>query len=252
MSDHKKVKASKRVSYVYMYGKHALTEALLEKPDAIEKVFLKDRDTELVALLNKHHIPVQPLGSSVERNLRDDAVHQGVVALIDTKKIVLSERAFFETLDPTEHKALLLLDELNDPHNVGAVIRSAAAFGISGVLLPEHDQVQITGTVIKTSVGMAFRVPLVSIGNVNNTLRALKEKGYWIYGLTMDGEPLPQTRFDAPSVFVLGNEGRGIRTKTLELCDIKLSIPMEARCESLNAAQAATVALYAWHIQHSS
>ncbi len=252
MSDHKKVKASKRVSYVYMYGKHALTEALLEKPDAIEKVFLKDRDTELVALLNKHHIPVQPLGSSVERNLRDDAVHQGVVALIDTKKIVLSERAFFETLDPTEHKALLLLDELNDPHNVGAVIRSAAAFGISGVLLPEHDQVQITGTVIKTSVGMAFRVPLVSIGNVNNTLRALKEKGYWVYGLTMNGEPLPQTRFDAPSVFVLGNEGRGIRTKTLELCDIKLSIPMEERCESLNAAQAATVALYAWYIQHAS
>lgn len=252
MSDHKKVKASKRVSYVYMYGKHALTEALLEKPDAIEKVFLKDRDTELVALLNKHHIPVQPLGSSVERNLRDDAVHQGVAALIDTKKIVLSERAFFETLDPTEHKALLLLDELNDPHNVGAVIRSAAAFGISGVLLPEHDQVQITGTVIKTSVGMAFRVPLVSIGNVNNTLRALKEKGYWVYGLTMNGEPLPQTRFDAPSVFVLGNEGRGIRTKTLELCDIKLSIPMEERCESLNAAQAATVALYAWYIQHAS
>lgn len=252
MSDHKKVKASKRVSYVYMYGKHALTEALLEKPDAIEKVFLKERDTELVALLNKHHIPVQPLGSSVERNLRDDAVHQGVVALIDTKKIVLSERAFFETLDPTEHKALLLLDELNDPHNVGAVIRSAAAFGISGVLLPEHDQVQITGTVIKTSAGMAFRVPLVSIGNVNNTLRALKDKGYWVYGLTMDGEPLPQTRFDAPSVFVLGNEGRGIRTKTLELCDIKLSIPMEARCESLNAAQAATVALYAWYIQDAS
>lgn len=235
-----------------MYGKHALTEALLEKPDAIEKVFLKDRDTELVALLNKHHIPVQPLGSSVERNLRDDAVHQGVVALIDTKKIVLSERAFLETLNPTEHKALLLLDELNDPHNVGAVIRSAAAFGISGVLLPEHDQVQITGTVIKTSVGMAFRVPLVSIGNVNNTLRALKEKGYWVYGLTMDGESLPQTRFDAPSVFVLGNEGRGIRAKTLELCDIKLSIPMEARCESLNAAQAATVALYAWYIQHTS
>jgi len=252
MNDHKKVKALKRVSYVYMYGKHALTEALLEKPDAIEKVFLKDRDTELVALLNKHHIPVQPLGSSVERNLRDDAVHQGVVALIDTKKIVLSERAFFETLDPTEHKALLLLDELNDPHNVGAVIRSAAAFGISGVLLPEHDQVQITGTVIKTSAGMAFRVPLVSIGNVNNTLRALKEKGYWVYGLTMDGESLPQTRFDAPGVFVLGNEGRGIRAKTLELCDIKLSIPMEARCESLNAAQAATVALYAWHIQHAS
>ena len=140
-----------------------------------------------------------------------------------------------------------MLDELQDPHNVGAIIRSAAAFGATGVLLPEHNQAPVTGTVIKTSAGMVFRIPLVKIGNVNQTLRLLKEKGYWVYGLAMDGSSnLQKTTFDTPVVFVIGNEGEGIRQKTLELCDIKITIPMNPRCESLNAAVAASVVLYEW------
>ncbi len=98
---------------------------------------------------------------------------------------------------------------------------------------------------------MAFRVPLVTIGNVNDTLRDLKERGFWTYGL--DGEAkqsITQEKFDAPTVFVFGNEENGIRQKTLELCDISLSIPMHPGCESLNVAASAAVALYAWSTKH--
>ena len=98
---------------------------------------------------------------------------------------------------------------------------------------------------------MAFRVPLVSIGNINQTVRDLKDAGFTIYGLAGEGaESINKATFDSPSVFILGNEGEGIRQKTRELCDGLLSIPMNPKCESLNAAASAAVALYAWSAKH--
>jgi 23S rRNA (guanosine2251-2'-O)-methyltransferase len=98
---------------------------------------------------------------------------------------------------------------------------------------------------------MAFRIPLVTIGNVNNTVRVLKEKGFWVYGLAMGGSmPLGGDAFDAPAVFIVGNEGSGIREKTLEACDVTLSIPMHARTESLNAAVSAAIVFYEWSRKH--
>jgi len=98
---------------------------------------------------------------------------------------------------------------------------------------------------------MAFRIPLVSIGNVNSTLKVLKEKGFWVYGLAMKGATELRTEaFDTPSVFIIGNEGAGIREKTLEACDITLSIPMHPRTESLNAAVSAAVVFYEWSKKH--
>jgi 23S rRNA (guanosine2251-2'-O)-methyltransferase len=145
------------------------------------------------------------------------------------------------------HPCFVLLDELHDPHNVGAIIRSAAAFGASAILMPEHNQSPITGTVIKTSAGMVFRIPIVKIGNVNQTVRLLKEKHMWSYGLVMDGDTtLQKAEFDSPTLIIVGNESDGIREKTLELCDVKLTIPMDPNCESLNASVAASVVLYEW------
>jgi 23S rRNA (guanosine2251-2'-O)-methyltransferase len=179
-----------------------------------------------------------------------DESHQGAIAVIDAGALVIPFGEFLDTLHIGKATSLALLGEVQDPHNVGAIIRSAAAFGLSGVLIPEHNQAQVTGTVVKTSAGMAFRIPLVSIGNVNDTIRTLKEKGFWIYGMAMDGNSLPEEKFDAPAVFILGNEGAGIREKTLEACDIKLAIPMHPRCESLNVAVSAGVVFNAWVAQH--
>ena len=158
---------------------------------------------------------------------------------------------FAKGLKINNNTALVLLDEIQDPHNVGAIIRSAAAFGISGVLIPEHNQAPITGAVVKVSAGMAFRIPLVAIGNINNTIRDLKKRGFWVYGL--DGsskKSISGESFDAPTIFILGNEAKGIRQKTRELCDALVSIPIDSKCESLNVAASAAVALYAWSAKH--
>jgi 23S rRNA (guanosine2251-2'-O)-methyltransferase len=239
---------------VYIYGRHALVEALSSTPQVIKKVWLAPdvKDAELRSLLTKHQIPVATLTSGRDRDLvGKDAVHQGVIATMDPHALLVTLDEFLKTLDLHKNPAVALLGEIQDPHNVGAIIRSAAAFGIAGVLIPEHHQAGITGAVVKTSAGMAFRIPLVSIGNVNNTINVLKDKGFWIYGLAMEGSvTLGGESFGAPSVFIVGNEGAGIREKTLGACDVTLSIPMHKRTESLNAAVSAAVVFYEWSRKH--
>ncbi len=248
---HRKVVAGGKI---YMYGKHALMEALQNAPRVIRKVFLSRdmRDAELRALLQKNNIPTAELATGKGKELvGKDTAHQGVIATMDPSSLLISLDEFLKMLDLTKNPAVAVLGEVQDPHNVGAIIRSAAAFGLAGVLIPEHNQAGVTGAVVKTSAGMVFRVPLVSIGNVNNTLKVLKNKGFWIYGLAMDGKTsLGTEAFDSPSAFVVGNEGAGIREKTLTTCDVTLSIPMHARTESLNAAVSAAVVFYEWSKKH--
>lgn len=239
---------------IYLYGKNALIEALLSQPDIIQKVFLSPKmmsDVEIMSKLKKFHLT--PLGlknGEGDAKVGADTVHQGVIAVINPQKLLTPLDTALNRIKDSGiiNPSIVVLGELQDPHNVGAIIRSAVAFGASMVILPEHNQAPITGTVIKTSVGMVFKIPIVQVGNINMTLRTLKEKGYWVYGLAMDGDStLSKTVFDTPVVFVVGNEGTGIREKTLELCDIKISIPIDPLCESLNAATAASVVLYDWY-----
>lgn len=241
-------------SKVYIYGKHALTEALRNAPQVIRKVFLAPdlKDSELRQLLEKHQIPTATLAPGKGKELvGKETAHQGVIATMDPRELLTPFDQFLASIDVTKNPAVVVLGEVQDPHNVGAIIRSAAAFGLAGVLIPEHNQAPITGTVVKTSAGMAFRIPLVSIGNVNHTLAALKERGFWTYGLAMHGSsPLGSDAFDAPTAFVIGNENAGIREKTLQACDVTLSIPMHPRTESLNAAASAAVVFYEWSRRH--
>ncbi len=239
---------------IYVYGKHALMEALQNTPHIIRKVFLAPslNDTELHTLLMTHKIPTAALAPGSGKELvGKEASHQGVIFTIDPTTLLIPFDAFLERIDMKKNPAIAILGEVQDPHNVGAIIRSAAAFGLAGVLIPEHNQAGVTGSVVKSSAGMTFRIPLVAIGNVNNTIKVLKEKGFWIYGLAMDGTmKLGTDAFDAPAAFVVGNEGGGIREKTLEACDVTLSIPIHARTESLNAAVSAAVVFYEWSKKH--
>jgi 23S rRNA (guanosine2251-2'-O)-methyltransferase len=233
---------------LYLYGKHALSEALLARPEVVQKVFLSkeiESDVELVNLLKKHSIGISSMKGDIKKDVGSDAVHQGVIAVISQEKLYSSMDEALKNASKKQNPCIVLLDELHDPHNVGAIIRSAVAFGASAILLPKHNQAPITGVVIKTSVGMVFRIPVVLIGNVNQTIRDLKDKGYWSYGLVMNGTTtLSKAVFDTPTLFIVGNESVGIREKTLELCDVPLSIPMNPDCESLNASTAASIVLY--------
>ncbi|MCH8050146.1 23S rRNA (guanosine(2251)-2'-O)-methyltransferase RlmB [Patescibacteria group bacterium] len=241
---------------IYIYGKHALKEALLYAPHVLDRIFIAkgSGDRELQELIKNSGIKVSSLSlGKAPQSIKDREVHQGIIGRISIDKLVQPYEKYINKLEINEDTALLLLGEIEDPHNVGAIIRSAAAFGISGVLIPRHKQAPVTGTVVKVSAGMAFRVPLIEIGNINMVVRDLKDKGFWIYGL--DGESkhsLSEETFNKPSVFILGNEARGIRQKTGELCDVLLSIQINPKCESLNVAASTAVTLFEWSSQHKN
>ncbi len=238
---------------IYIYGKHALEEALAYAPHSVRKVFIDPavKDQELRKLVEETKIPFAPLKANGASRVSKEAVHQGIIGTLNPSALLTPFDKFVKTLDIDKKPSLVLLGEIQDPHNVGAIIRSAAAFGISGVLIPEHNQAGITGAVVKASAGMVFRVPLVSIGNINNTIRTLKEQGFWVYGLEMEGKNiLSEESFETPTLFIMGNEATGVRQKTLELCDVALSIKMHPRCESLNVAASAAIVFSAWSAKH--
>lgn len=239
--------------YIYIYGRHAVEAALTYRPDVVKVLYLRDDIREDFPGALKSRVPkLQGFsGKKLPVPVLPDVVHQGVLAKIDKDALVFGYEAFQAQLTVTPDTCLAVLGEIQDPHNVGAVIRSAAAFGIAAVLVPKHRQASITGAVVKVSVGTAFQVPLVEIGNVNQTLETLKAAGYFVYGLAGEGtESVSKEQFTKPTVFVFGNEAEGLREKTREHCDTLLTIPMHPRCESLNASVSAAVAFYAWSAQH--
>jgi 23S rRNA (guanosine2251-2'-O)-methyltransferase len=239
----------------YIYGKHALEEALQNAPRVIRKVFFAPEmdDAQLRDLVRKQNIPTAELKSKeAGRIVGQETPHQGVIAIANLESLMEDFDNFIERIEVSNDTMLVLLDELTDPQNVGAIIRSAAAFGVAGVLMPSHNQAPLTGSVVKASAGMVFRIPIVSIGNVNRTIELLKERDFRAYALAMNGpKTVSEEKYDTPSLFIVGNEGKGIRMKTFEHCDATLRIPMHPRCESLNASVSAAVALCAWSDQHT-
>lgn len=244
----------------YLYGKNPLKEALLAKKRgqafAIDTLYLTktaEESPEIMSLVQSNNLTYEVVTvAEIEHFVGKDAVHQGICALVNEKVLYTSLDEVLEKVEAKNKNAIfVLLDELQDPHNVGAIIRSAVAFGADAILMPEHDQVQVTSTVIKTSSGMNFAIPIVRIGNINTTLLKLQEKKFWVYGLTGEGDThLSGAQFDTNSIIVVGNEYSGIRPKTLELCDFKLSIEISPLCESLNASNAVAVSLYEWRTQN--
>lgn len=240
--------------FEYIFGKHAVSEALSFRPDVVKQIFLDANfsDAKIIKQIEATNLAPRLLNlNNPPRGVSSKSAHQGIVAGILPEKLTVSYKDFIQTLPIDNNSAVLILGEVQDPHNVGAVIRSAAAFGLKGVLIPPHNQAPVTGTVIKVSAGMAFKIPLVAISNVNSVARDLQKRGFWVYGLEGDGTVTTVSeKFDRPSAFILGNEGSGLRQKTKELCDALISIPIHPRCESLNAAAATAVVLASWNAQH--
>ena len=236
---------------IYIYGKHAIEEVLTHAPAIVRKIYLAPgADTRLRDLISKSGVTTEKLDprratSMVERN----APHQGVVALISLGQLVMPVDKFMDTLKPAPGTLLVLLSEVQDPHNVGAVIRSSAALGASAVLIPTQKQSPITPAVIKASAGMACHLPLVELPNMQQGLALLKKKGFKVYGLSAAGSPIEAQPFNAPAVLVLGNEAAGVAPAARALCDEMLSIGMEEGAESLNVAAAASIALFAWRLR---
>jgi 23S rRNA (guanosine2251-2'-O)-methyltransferase len=239
---------------IYIYGKHALLEALEYAPKAVLKIYteLKALDPTLKASITHTRIPVAPLSEGLARSdMKSGAGHQNIVAQISLFNLLRPYQTFIDELKVTPQTSLLLLAGIEDPHNVGALIRSSAGFGISGVLMPERGQAPVSGAVVKVSAGMAFRVPLITIENLEQTISDLKKRGFAVHGLAGESKKtITEESFEKPSVFILGNEGEGLPAHLRNLCDGLLRIPTHKRTESLNVAAAGAVALYAWSVKH--
>jgi len=239
----------------YIYGKHAVMLAINNKANVISELYIAkgiDLTKAQKSALEKYGVILRGLNpAALPKEIAEESVHQGMVAVVKPERLMDTFEHYMAETTPTADTCVVLLGEVQDPQNVGAIIRSAAAFGASAVMIPEHNQAPVNGTVVKVSAGMAFAIPLVKIGNVNEAMRQLKEAGYWTYGMAGESKhSITTEQFDAPTVFVVGNEGAGIRTKTRDECDIMLSIPMNPQCESLNVATSASLALHQWAGQH--
>lgn len=236
---------------MYIYGKRPVEEALREEAEKVDKIFVKEstHDSQLQTIFDlssQNRIPISHVPGSKLYELVGNVNDQGVVALMSA----ITYQEFGEWLDQVEtesYPGILILDGIQDPHNLGAILRTAAAAGIAAVLVPKHGQAPVTATVFKTSAGTAGKIPIVRMGNTNQSIMKLKDAGFWIAGLDSDGEqPLWELEVDRPLAFVIGSEGSGISQKTLEYCDYRLTIPMEHNVESLNASVSAALISYEW------
>ncbi|MDZ7715937.1 MAG: 23S rRNA (guanosine(2251)-2'-O)-methyltransferase RlmB [Balneolaceae bacterium] len=242
---------SEEFENIYIYGKNSLEEALKNEPERIEKIFIKDthKDSQhenIFSLASSNRIPISHVPGNKLYELVGNVNDQGLVALMSA--IEYQEfGVWIDKVDTSAYPAVLILDGIVDPHNLGAILRTAAAADIAAVLVPKHGQAPINATVFKTSAGTAGRIPIVRMGNLNQSIMKLKDIGFWIAGLAMDGDQkLWELEVDRPLAFVLGNEGSGISKKTLEHCDYKITIPMANNIESLNASVSAALISYEW------
>ena len=172
------------------------------------------------------------------------ANHQGVAVMFASQEYATVDDMFALAETRGEKPFLIICDEIEDPHNLGAIIRTAEATGVHGVIIPERRSASLNATVAKAACGALEYVPVARVTNIANTIDSLKERGVWVFGSDMDGDDYTKTDFDTPCALVIGNEGKGIGALTAKKCDAILSLPMLGKINSLNASVAAGILMY--------
>lgn len=232
-----------------LVGRNAVTEAL-KSGRGINKLWIASGDregsvSEIAALAKERGIVVQYVERAKIEALAGGHRHQGVLAYVAPVPYAELDDILKAAEEKGEAPFLVLLDELEDPHNLGALLRTADATGVHGILIPKRRSVSLNATVAKTSVGAVEYVPVARIGNIAQTLKKLKEKGFWVAGADMDGEKAYyEADLTGPLVLVVGSEGRGMSRLTKEACDFIVSMPMVGRINSLNASVAGSILMY--------
>ena len=239
-----------KVSEDICWGRNPVFSLLEEYPDRCMKVLVSKTvqphiRARLQELCRAANIVLQTAEPAALDKMTNRENHQGVVALMAPMKLWEAEELIQMLPEAPEPALVLLCDHLQDPHNLGAVIRSAEAAGASAVMIPKRGGALPTGTVVKTSAGAALRLPIAKTGNISQTIRLLQEANFWVVGLSMDGE---ETLFkeDMPPrvVIVIGAEGDGLGQAVSKSCDELRHIPMSGKTGSLNASVAAALALF--------
>jgi len=224
-----------------IYGKNVAIEKLNSK-SKINKIYLSNKfnDKEILSLITKRNINTKVLDNKVLDKMCK-GLHQGIILEVeDVKTYTFNE--VIPNIDK-EYPLIVILDHLEDPHNLGAIIRSSEAFGVDAIILPNDRSVQITSTVVKTSVGTIKKIKIINVTNLNTTIKKLQDLGYWIVGTDMEGEDYTSIDYKTKIAIVIGNEGKGISRLVSENCDYLAKIPMKGTVNSLNASVACGIFL---------
>ena len=207
----------------------------------IEKVFLQKNfnENDLLSLLKIKKIPVfykekEEMDTLAKNN------HQGVILQVGDFKYASLD----DIINGKDKCTIVILDHLEDPHNLGAIVRTVEASGIDGIILPINRSVSVNETVMKTSVGSLINVKICQVTNLSNTIKYLKKKGFWLYGADMNGQNYRDITYADKTCLVIGNEGKGLSRIVEESCDYIVSIPMKGKVNSLNASVAAGILIY--------
>ena len=230
-------------------GRNALTEAL-RAGRTIDKVFIADGDTDrglqrLAAEAKEAGAVIVPVDRRKLDQMSFTRSHQGVIALAAAHDYYTIDDILEEAASRGENALIVICDELSDPHNLGAIMRSAECAGAHGVVIPKRRSVGLTATVAKASAGAVEYMKVARVTNINNAINELKEKGVWVYGTAAEGSvPMYKADLTGPAAIVIGNEGDGMSPLVRKNCDMLVHIPMKGHISSLNASAAASILLY--------
>lgn len=229
---------------LFFFGKNPFKEAV--KKNNVERVYLQHgfNDKNILTIIEQNHLSTKYVNAQDLTNLSQDKHHQGVVFQVKDYRYYSLEEIVSLTNNKNHMPLILILDEINDPHNFGAILRSADAFGVDGVIVKKRNQVLINGTVMKSSAGAANFVKVAAVTNLNHTIEKLKKAGYWI--VATDGSAkmsYKEIRYDFPLALIVGSEGFGVSNLLLKNADFIVKIPMLGEVNSLNASVAASIFL---------
>jgi 23S rRNA (guanosine2251-2'-O)-methyltransferase len=230
-------------------GRNALQEAL-RAGRTIDKVFIASGDTDkglqrLAAEAKEAGAVVVPVDRRKLDQMSFTRSHQGVIALAAAHEYATIDEILEEAAARGENALIVICDELTDPHNLGAIMRSAECAGAHGVIIPKRRSVGLTATVAKASAGAMEYMKVARVTNINNAIAELKEKGVWVFGTAAEGSvPMYKANLTVPAAIVIGNEGDGMSPLVRKNCDVMVHIPMNGRISSLNASAAASILLY--------
>ncbi|MGN0602042.1 MAG: 23S rRNA (guanosine(2251)-2'-O)-methyltransferase RlmB [Oscillospiraceae bacterium] len=228
-------------------GRNPVIEAL-KADKLIDLVYVNSEAGGSVSLICKmakdRNIPVKQVTDQKLNNMSRGASHQGVIAVGACAEYVSVDDILDIAMQKGEDPFVIICDEIEDPHNLGAIIRTAEAAGAHGIIIPKRRSASLNYTVFKTSAGAASWLPVARVSNLAATLDMLKEKGIWIYGTDGAGEDYSNVSFDGPVGLVIGSEGFGMGRLIKEKCDFLLSLPMAGKITSLNASVAAGIFMY--------
>ena len=228
----------------YIYGKHIVSSAL-KNSELVLEVFSTRNDIEIQELTKEKKVKLSIMSPKEIREMFPDKNHQGIFALTKPYEYLDLEILIKKSFEHNENPLLIIIDKITDPHNLGAIIRNAAAFNVEGIIIGKHKQVQINDTVHKVSAGSTFNVNVCQVTNINQAIETLKKNKYWIVGTSLDSKQnIGELNKQTPYGFVLGSEGKGISTLTSKLCDLNIKIPMSDKTDSLNVSVASGIVMY--------